>query len=290
MAQYSIKEVETLSGIKAHTLRIWEQRYHFLKPERTETNIRYYTDEQLRLLLNIATLNRSGMKISKIAELKKNDLAAEVLKVFETTNQPDDLLDSLILAMLDFDEKLFEKTLSSAILKIGLEDAFIKLVFPFLIRTGILWATGSVRIVQEHFISNLIRRKISVAIDSTYVDTTKKSRKFVLFLPEGESHELLLLFTEYLLRKHNHEVAYLGCSLPLDELDYVSEKFKPDYLVTYHTISMEHIRFQTYIEQLSAHFPSCKIIIGGAQLMSDLPLPANCLAVHSAADLAKAIQ
>ena len=195
MAQYSIKEVETLSGVKAHTLRIWEQRYHLLTPERTDTNIRFYSDEQLRMLLNIATLNRNGMKISKIAGLEKGALNQEVLKVFESANQPDNLLDSLIHSMLDFDERRFEKTLSDAILKIGFDDAFVKLLFPFLIRTGILWATGAVRIVQEHFITNLIRRKIYVAIDSVFVEPNKQSKKFILFLPEGETHDLLLLFT-----------------------------------------------------------------------------------------------
>ena len=207
MGQYSIKEVETLTGVKAHTLRIWEQRYDFLKPSRTDTNIRYYTDEQLRMLLNIGTLNRNGMKISKIAELGKGELAKEVMNIYEDANEPDSLLDSMVHSMLDFDERRFEKTLTSAILKLGFEQAFTKLVFPFMSRTGVLWATGSVRVAQEHFITNLIRRKVLVAIDAQHIEVTKKTKKFILFLPEGEVHELLLMFTEYLLRKQNHEVA-----------------------------------------------------------------------------------
>ena len=145
MAQYSIKEVETLSGVKAHTLRIWEQRYHLLTPERTDTNIRFYSDEQLRMLLNIATLNRNGMKISKIAGLEKGALNQEVLKVFESANQPDNLLDSLIHSMLDFDERRFEKTLSDAILKrttirgsamLGLFKYWMCPLFEFLLYSG----------------------------------------------------------------------------------------------------------------------------------------------------------
>jgi len=290
MGQYSIKEVETLSGVKAHTLRIWEQRYAFLRPERTDTNIRYYSDEQLRLLLNVATLNRHGMKISKIAGLKKSDLDKEVLKVYEGTNQPDDLLDSLILAMLDFNEQRFEKTLSAAIIKLGFEDAFVKLVFPFLIRTGVLWATGSVRVVQEHFISNLIRRKMCAAIDSLYVEPTSNSKRFILFLPEGETHELLLLFTEYLLRRHNHIVTYLGCSLPVNELDFVARHLKPDFLVTYQTVAAEEMPLRDYLNLLSATFPFSKILVGGTQLSSELLyLPANCIPVKSADDLLKSI-
>ena len=143
MGIYSIKEVETLSGIKAHTLRIWEQRYDFLRPERTDTNIRHYTDEQLKLILNVATLNRSGMKISKIAAMDEKERAENVLKSYELTTEPDSLTDSLIYSMLDFDEKRFEKALSSAIVKLGFEDAFSRLIIPFLIRTGVLCSAGA---------------------------------------------------------------------------------------------------------------------------------------------------
>ncbi|MES2621196.1 MAG: MerR family transcriptional regulator, partial [Bacteroidota bacterium] len=190
MGQYSIKEVETLSGVKAHTLRIWEQRYDFLKPKRTDTNIRYYTDDQLRLLLNVGTLNRNGMKISKIAELNEGQLQDAIMSIQNTTNDPDNYLDSLIQAMIDFDERRFDKTLSSAIIKLGFEQAFLKLIFPFMVRTGILWSAGSVNVAQEHFMSNLIRRKIKVAIDGVFVESSTLSKKFVLFLPEGETHEI----------------------------------------------------------------------------------------------------
>jgi MerR family transcriptional regulator, light-induced transcriptional regulator len=290
MPHYSIKEVETLSGVKAHTLRIWEQRYAFLRPERTETNIRYYNDEQLRLLLNVATLNRQGMKISKIAGLKKSDLNTEVLKVYEGTNLPDDLLDSLIHAMLDFDEQRFEKTLTGAIVKLGFEDAFSKLVFPFLARTGVLWATGAVRVVQEHFMSNLIRRKILAAIDGIYTQPDSKSKKFVLFLPEGETHEILLLFIEYILRKHNHHVIYLGCSLPLYELDLIAKNLKPDFLVTYQTVAAGHITFGEFLKVISTKLPSARILVGGSQFKSGTSkIPHNCIAIQSVAELLQSI-
>ena len=290
MAQYSIKEVETLSGVKAHTLRIWEQRYEFLRPERTDTNIRFYSDDQLRLLLNVATLNRSGMKISKIAELKSGELNREVLKVFEQTHQPDNLLDSLVHAMLDFDEQRFEKVLSSAIVKLGFEEAFIQLIFPFMSRTGVLWTTGAVRVVQEHFITNLIRRKIYVAIDGINHEPSTASKKFVLFLAEGETHDLLLLFTDYILRKRNHAVTYLGNSLPLKELDYVASALNPNFIVLYQTIQMDYMPFSEYLQSLSSAFPSSRILAGGYQISQvDTALPNNCVPVYSAADLLSAV-
>ncbi len=289
MGQYSIKEVETLSGVKAHTLRIWEQRYDFLKPKRTDTNIRYYTDEQLRLLLNIGTLNRNGMKISKIAELGKENLGAHVLNLYEETEHATHLLDALIHSMLDFDEQRFEKTLNSAIKKMGFQEAFTQLIFPFLSRTGVLWTAGEVRVAQEHFISNLVRRKIMVAIDKQQLKLTKNSKKIILFLPEGENHELQLLFSDFLLREKNHQTAYLGASLPLNELGFITDKFKPDYLVVFATVPLQQMSFHTYLKKLSSLYPRTKVIAGGTQLDSTDKLPANCLSVKSIQEFLKLI-
>jgi DNA-binding transcriptional MerR regulator len=280
MGQYSIKEIESLSGVKAHTIRIWEQRYGFLKPERTDTNIRYYSDEQLKLILNISTLNRTGMKISKIACLEEAELKREVQKLSEVNVEPNAQLDALIHCMIDFDEALFEKTLSCAILKHGFEQAFTGLIFPLMLRTGVLWTSGVVRPAQEHFMTNLVRRKISTAIDNQYVNKNDDTRKFVLFLPEGERHELLLLFTEYLLRKNNHQVAYIGNSLPFNDIDFINNSFKPDYLVTYFTVPLPEISLQDYINKLSLSFLNRKIIIGGKQLLQQsIQLPANTQSV-----------
>ncbi|MCS6935889.1 MAG: MerR family transcriptional regulator [Chitinophagales bacterium] len=291
MGRYSIKEVETLSGIKAHTLRIWEQRYNILKPKRTDTNIRYYTDEQLRLILNISTLNRSGYKISRIASMRPEQMREEVLKVEISRDEPDFLMDSLVRSMLDFDELHFEKILQNAILKMGFEQAFIRLIFPFLVRTGVMWQAGSVKVVQEHFISNLIRRKICAAIDSVYVQPGADSKRFVLFLPENETHELLLLFTDYLLRKKNHHVVYLGCSLPMTELPFIATKFKPDYLVTYLTVPLESGTLNNYIKRIAAMLPECKFLIGGSQItLSKVVLPERCIAIQSAEELLQAIE
>ena len=290
MSQYSIKEVESLSGVKAHTLRIWEQRYGFLKPDRTDTNIRFYSDDQLKLILNISTLNRSGMRISKIASLDANTLCKEVEKLAEQQAEPNVLLDALIHSMIDFDEDRFEKTLSCAILQHGFAKAFSELVFPLMTRTGVLWSTGVVYPAQEHFISNLVRRKICAAIESQHVVRNQHTKKFALFLPEGETHELVLLFTEYILRQNNHHVAYLGGSLPFDDISFIRKSFQPDYLVTYFCIPPVEMPLQEYINQLSNNFSAQKIIVGGKQIDLQQPsLPANVTPVRCINSLMKAI-
>lgn len=290
MGQYSIKEVETLTGIKAHTLRIWEQRYNLLKPKRTDTNIRYYSDDQLRLLLNISTLNRNGLKISKIVSLNEQDRNRHVLDIYQMANA-DNLLDSLIHCMLDFDEQLFEKTLVQAIMKLGFESAVNELIFPFLARTGVLWSTGAVKVAQEHFITNLIRRKIMVAIDAQQLKPDSKTKKFVLFLPEGETHELLLLYTEYILRKNNHHVAYLGTDLPVSELPYLYKTYQPDYLVTFITAPLKDTTPAKFLKSLGSTFPKCNVLVGGAQFEETKgAIPANCTIVRSHTELLKAIQ
>ena len=286
MAQYSIRDIEVLSGVKAHTLRIWEQRYGFLKPLRTDTNIRYYTDEQLKNILNVSLLNRNGFRISKIANMKHEDINSEVLKIATENAEPNVYLDSLVHAMLDFDEARFEKTLTSSIVSLGFESTFNAVVFPFMQRTGTLWTTGAVRPVQEHFITNLIRRKITVATDSQFVKLTENSKKFVLFLPSGETHELLLLFTEYILRSHNHKVVYVGTSIPFDDIEYIYNDFKPDFFLTFFTVVPSELPLQGYINRIASTFPATKIVVGGAQIMfNPVDLPKNVYAIRSCEQL-----
>lgn len=286
MSQYSIKQVETLSGVKAHTLRIWEQRYGLLKPERTDTNIRYYTDEQLRLLLNISTLNKHGIKISKIAGLNSKELSEKVAGLYQNSSSADDLLNSLVECMLDFDEQRFEKILSSAIIKLGFENTFTQLIFPFLQRTGVLWATGSVSVAQEHFISNLIRRKIYIAIDSQSARLLPDAKTFLLFLPENEYHELLLLYTEYLLRVNGQQVVYLGNNTPLQDINSVINVHPLHFLVTYITTPVHETDQKEYIRNLCKIAGKAKVIIGGLQTGTyQGKLPANCIIISSPEEL-----
>jgi DNA-binding transcriptional MerR regulator len=290
MGQYSIKDIESLSGIKAHTLRIWEQRYAILTPHRTGTNIRYYTDDQLKMILNIALLNKKGYKISRIAEMDEQQIKDTILHLDDTAQGQDTLLDSLIRCMIDFDEVRFEKTLNTAIIRMGFAQAYEDLLLPFLQRTGILWSTGLIKPVQEHFMSNLIRRKLSVAIDNQYVGATENSRKFVLFLPEGEWHELMLLFTEFILRSHGHIVLYLGSAVPLDDIYSLENVFHPDYLVSFITVPMQHITVQNFINKLSNLSPKIKVMIGGPQIAAQKPVfPSNVVYLNDKLSLLECI-
>ncbi|MDX5478997.1 MAG: MerR family transcriptional regulator, partial [Cyclobacteriaceae bacterium] len=165
MSTYSIKDLEQLSGIKAHTLRIWEQRYSLLSPKRTDTNIRYYDDEDLKLILNVALLNDNGIKISKIASMSSEEMREQVVKMTEKSLTHDDQIHALTICMIEMDEERFDKVLSTNILKIGFEQTMMNIIYPFMSKIGVLWQTGAINPAQEHFISNLVRQKLIVAID-----------------------------------------------------------------------------------------------------------------------------
>ena len=291
MGQYSIKELETLSGVKAHTIRIWEQRYNLLHPERTDTNIRFYCDEDLRHLLNVSLLNKNGIKISTIADMSEEQIKEKALDIARDNKEPNVLLESLMHAMLDFDELRFEKALNTAIMNVGFQKAFSDLLLTLLQRVGILWTTGVVKPSQEHFITNLIRRKLATAIDNRYVEKTEKSKKYVLFLPEGEQHEILLLFSEYLLRINNHQVAYIGTSVPFEDIEFVRSKFKPDALLSFITVPIQFYTLQSFIDKLSTSFSDLEILIGGAQMDIVKPnLLSNVKHIKSLDDLCAHIQ
>ncbi|WP_439482128.1 MerR family transcriptional regulator [Cyclobacterium plantarum] len=274
MSNYSIKDLEQLSGIKAHTLRVWEQRYNLLKPKRTDTNIRFYDDEDLKLILNVALLNDNGYKISKIAGMTLENMKSEILKLTERSFAYDDQIHSLIITMVELDEERFEKIISTNILKIGFELTMLHIIYPFLSKIGILWQTGSIHPGQEHFISNLVRQKLIVAIDGQMY--TGGGKKFLLFLPEGELHEISLLFSCYLLKSSGHKVIYLGQNTPDEDLNSVYNAHKPDYLVTVITTSPSGEAVQKYLNSLSERFAASEILISGYQIIGqDLNIPAN---------------
>lgn len=274
MTNYSIKDLEQLSGIKAHTLRIWEQRYSLLTPKRTDTNIRYYDDEDLKLILNVALLNDNGYKISRIAKMAPDEIRNEVLKLTERSFTYDDQIHALIISMVDLDEERFEKIISTNILKIGFERTMFQIIYPFLTKIGILWQTGSIHPGQEHFVSNLVRQKLIVAIDGQVY--TGGGKKFLLFLPEGELHEISLLFSSYLLKSNGHKVVYLGQSTPDDDLNAVYVAHRPEYLLTVITTSPAAEDVQAYLDLLGKRFSECRILISGYQVLGqELKLSPN---------------
>tara|TARA_R110002072_G_scaffold216077_1_gene373091 strand:+ start:2342 stop:3232 length:891 start_codon:yes stop_codon:yes gene_type:complete len=274
VSNYSIKDLEQLSGIKAHTLRIWEQRYNLLNPKRTDTNIRYYDDVDLKLILNVAMLNTNGIKISKIAAMSSNDISQEIIRLTDQSMDHTDQIQALTICMIEMDEDRFEKVLSTNILKLGFEETVLDVIYPFLSKIGVLWQTGAINPAQEHFISNLIRQKLIVAIDGQMGKSQGKT--FMLFLPEGELHELSLLFSSYLIKKHGHKVIYLGQSTPQIDLISVYKIQQPDYLLTIITSSPTGDKVQDYVNMLGKEFSKSEIFISGLQaLEQSLTIPSN---------------
>ena len=274
MSTYSIKDFEQLSGIKAHTLRIWEQRHNLLQPKRTDTNIRYYDDDDLKLILNVALLNDNGVKISKIASMSSIELREEVMKLTDRSLTHDDQIHALTICMIEMDEDRFDKILSTNILKLGFEQTMLNVIYPFMSKIGILWQTGAINPAQEHFMSNLVRQKLIVAIDGQV--QKQGGKKFLLFLPEGELHEISILFASYLIKSKGHKVIYLGQSTPNDDLLSVYKLHQPEYLFTAITSSPSSEYVQDYIHALSEKFPSAHILVTGYQVLGqDLSFPAN---------------
>ena len=267
MSTYSIRDLEQLSGIKAHTLRIWEQRYNIIEPQRTDTNIRTYDDQDMKLVLNISLLKSHGYKISKISKMAPEQMQAEVVALSDKKlNYPDQIY-ALTVSMLDLDEARFEKIISSNILKFGFEETMVSIIYPFLSRIGTLWVTGSVGPAQEHFISNLIRQKIIVAIDGQVVRPSPDSRTYLLFLPEGELHEMGLLFANYIIRARNNKVVYLGQSLPFGEIEFAHKLHQPDYIFTAITSVPANNDVQPYVDKLASRFPASIILLTGYQVV-----------------------
>ncbi|MES1181345.1 MAG: MerR family transcriptional regulator, partial [Flavobacterium sp.] len=182
---FTIKDLESLSGIKAHTIRIWEQRYGFLKPCRTCTNIRYYSNEELKKLLNIALLNKYGYKISHIDKMNEAELQEKLISLTQAQAQQERIINDLIKQLVDLDIEGIEDTLDSYIASRGIERAITQIIFPYLEKIGILWLTDNINPAQEHLVSNLVRQKIIVGIESI-ITSLKVNKKVLLFLPEGE--------------------------------------------------------------------------------------------------------
>lgn len=225
---YQISDLARLSGIKAHTIRIWEKRYGLIVPFRTDTNIRYYDDAQLKRLLNVASLIDRGHKISHVAAMDADQLRKAV--VDGSPHDSQEYVRDLIMAMIDFDELFFGRVLESVMQALLPEEAVTRVVYPFLEKVGLLWRIDDARPVQEHFASGLIRRKLIAMIDRLPASVTGKT--FLLFLPEGEWHEIGLLFGEYVLRSNGARVINLGQSVPFEDVAFMLEKIHPDCIFT----------------------------------------------------------
>jgi len=243
VAVYSIKDLEKLSGIKAHTIRIWEQRYQIIEPGRTQTNIRYYTDDNLKLLLNIALLNKNGIKISKIAKMDDEEILEKVAAISEINFENDVQLDALTLSMIEMDEYKFDRIISTNIQQ-------------------------SINPVQENFMSYLIRQKIISAINNEPIAQGKAIPKFLIYLPEGESQELSLLFMHYLLKSRKFKVVYIGNYISLTDLKDAYQIHRPEFIYTIISETFTKPLVKDYVDNLATTFPETQILLSGYQVVS----------------------
>jgi len=261
---------------------MWEQRYQLLTPGRTKTRIRYYDDQDLRKILNVSFLNQNGLKISHIARMSEQEMAEKVREIVEEKSDQHNQINALVMAMVDMDEAMFEKIISTNSLQMGFERCMIEIVFPFMHRIGILWQTGSINPAHEHFISNLIRQKILVAIDGQVAPARENSKRYVLFLPEGELHELSLLFAAFILKARRQQLMYLGQSLPLNDLEGVSKLYQPHYVFSVFTSQPARHNLPQYVTELQALFPHSQVLLTGYQALSAAnEMPEGIRLIHS---------
>ncbi|OEK02417.1 hypothetical protein BFP97_13190 [Roseivirga sp. 4D4] len=291
MIRYSIKDLEKFSGIKAHTIRIWEQRYQLLKPQRTDTNIRYYDDEQLKYLLNVSLLVENGYRISQICGFSQDEFNETLRDIIDKgyptkeDHQVNSIINELVIAMLDLDERRFEKILSSSLLQRSFEQTLVKIIYPFLKRIGVMWRTGEVSTAQEHFIYQLIRQKIIVAIDGLLIPNSD-AEKYLLFLPKSEFNDLLILLFTYVLKNRGKQCIYLGVDIPFKDLKQVTAISKPETIFTFIKAPASKIDTQAYIYELSEAFTTQNILItGNPYFMEELEYPDNVLLITGVDDL-----
>ncbi len=272
MDSFTIKDLEHLTGIKAHTIRAWEQRYHFLTPGRTKSNIRFYDASELKMLLNVALLNKNGFRISKISKMSREEIREKVLELSHAQVCEDRFVNDMIKAMVDLDVTGFENIIDNYILTKGVNKTVLQLLFPFLEKTDILWATDCVDLARERVASNIIRQKLIVAIDGSFSHSPRPAR-FLLFLPKGETHELGLLYVYYLLRSRGFEVIYLGGNMPLEQAAAILAQRKVDYVFMHLVKAVGNDK--KFIDEMVTLFTRIPILISGAatERFAQLQLP-----------------
>ncbi|WP_435137047.1 MerR family transcriptional regulator [Formosa sp. A9] len=256
MSKYTMAQIVTLTGIKSHTLRKWESRYNFLIPERTSTNIRYYTDLQLKKLLNIGILTRNGYRISKIDKMSDDEIHDAVSKIV-LDGAPEDEVSALIVSTINLNEDDFSAVINNNILMSGLISTVTQLIYPFLAQVGLLWGTNKIMPAQEHFVSNLIRQKMFSAIE-LLPKPLADAPKALLFLPEHEQHEIGLLLASFIAQKLGWRVYYLGQNVPTENIVSITNITTPDLLVT---MFISQVSEDRIAEQLSAYLNAVTIPI-----------------------------
>ncbi len=283
MSAYSIRELERLSGIKAPTIRIWEKRYGVIEPKRTSTNIRFYEDDDLRKLINLAILNRKGYRISQLAELEEKELRKMALKYCFDSEEEDDRCQLLTQALLHIDEYDFERVFERIEKEVGFEETILRYIFPFLKKVGVLWHTGAIGPAQEHFVSELVRRKLMSAIEACPLPH-ENGPSYLMFLPEGELHDMGLLFSYYLARREGIRVCYLGASVPLDDLQKIARQYHYPNILTAFIDPIDQKELKEKLHSYLSLFPNSRLFMTGPQLNGRLPVETDRLHVIESLD------
>jgi len=288
MTVYSIKDLEHLSGIKAHTIRIWEKRYALLDPNRTDTNIRSYSDHDVRRILNVAMLVKNGYKISSVAAFDEAKLQAEVIRINRNANDPDKDIDQLLFHTVNLDTFGFEAMVDKIIGEFGFSKTIQQVIFPFFERIGILWQTGSIFTAHEHFVSNLIRNRL--ICEAAKFEPNQEPKSALFFLRENEWHELGLLYFNFLAVQAGFRCVYLGQSLPFEDLANLLTANKYDFVCTSFVQAIDKPELERYLSNLSLVFNQNKILIAGRQIDIHKPkLPENVVIVKNSNDFIRKI-
>lgn len=289
MIRYTIADLEKLSGIKAHTIRIWEQRYNALKPMRTPGNTRYYDAQQLQRLLNVVSLSETGKKISELFALTEGEiriLLDEQIKITQADNaQFEYSISQMVVAGLSYHEVEFEKQFSACIVRYGMKCTYLHVIQPMLVRIGLLWGKDELCPSQEHFLSNLIRQKILSSIDGLAYPRDK-TRNWLLFLPEGEYHEIGLMFSNYIIRSAGHKTVYLGGNVPLSSVTSAISDVGPTDLLFFFIRNRPVEEAQNYVKEIHKYSNQTAIhLAGNKKLIEQLTMEGNIDWIQSAHEL-----
>lgn len=262
MNVFTIKDLENLSGIKAHTIRIWEQRYDFLKPSRTGTNIRYYHNQEVKTVLNISLLTKYGYKISHINKMSEQEMKNKVISLSDKDAQEERLVNELIACMIDLNIEPFERQLDTFILGKGIDKTITRVIFPFMYRIGLLWWTHHINPAQEHLVSHIIRQKLMAGIEAT-TNRKRIGKTVLLFLPEGERNDLGLLYVYYLLRFHGAGAIYLGADISLKDVEFVCRQKHPAFIYTHLTGMAGNFNLEKFLSQVNLQIPDTPLVLSG---------------------------
>lgn len=265
---FSIRDLENLSGIKAHTIRIWEKRYHLLSPERTETNIRTYSLDSLQKLLNITLLYNNGYKISKIAKIQEVQIPTMVNEIIAKNSEKHHAVNAFKLAMVNFDTAQFYNTYNSLVAERSFKEMFNDVLVPLMNELGLLWQAKAISPAHEHFITSLIKQKIYIHTEKFQkLPPTREEEVFVLYLPEGEIHEVGLLFINYEIVSKGNRSIYLGQANSLESLKELLGYYNKVHFVSYFTVSPQNDEIEKYLHDFNntLYRPGCRLSILGYQ-------------------------